>query len=265
MSFEVKHLSVSQVNKYERCPHAYFLTKVKKAWEKPAAWTVQGLAVHKAIEEFEKSGRQLSEEKVLEVYRDEFVKQFNRLAEETPNLNYWFGSGPRYPAEQDLPRRFQKGIKQVQRYIEYTANTPHERIWETPDGTPAVELPFEIDLEGVSVKGYIDQVVWDEKKGGVVVRDIKTGKQPGDDFQLGTYGAALLILFGTIVETGDYWMGESGKPTLPYPLQYWTLERLTEKFHDVFNKVRAGDFPPVPSFEKCLFCPVANSCKYAMA
>ncbi|MGY2062753.1 RecB family exonuclease, partial [Nocardia gipuzkoensis] len=188
-------LSVSQYKSYERCPYGYYLERIERVWQRPAAWLSQGTAVHKAIEEFELSGRAMTVEQMQAVFRESYVAATNEMCEVTPNLNYWFRSGP-YGGAADIGRRYRLGLEQVAGYPRWVHDHPEEQVWVTPDGTLAVELYFEVDLDGVVVRGYIDSVIFDPHTGRKKVRDCKTGRQPGDSFQLGTYRAALEAKFG---------------------------------------------------------------------
>ncbi|GAB3475413.1 RecB family exonuclease [Amycolatopsis cihanbeyliensis] len=260
----VEHRSVSQYKDYAACPYRYYLQRVQRAWSRPAAWLPQGTAVHAAAEAWERSGRRLSVEQAQQVYRDEYERGVNELADDTPNLTYWFGSGPRYPGPDDVERRFAKGLEQVDRYVTYyTRQHPEEVIWITPDGTPAIELEFGVDLGGVEVRGFIDQVIMPHTQASPVVRDIKSGRQPGDEFQLATYARALEQTYDIEITTGDYWMGVSGKPTIPYDLTGWSADRLGDEYAKVDDGIRAERFDPAPEADKCRFCPVANACSFA--
>lgn len=259
----VTHRSVSQYQQYTRCPYSYYLTRVAQEWQRPAAWLPQGLAVHEAAEVYEMSGRMMDLDEAQEVFRDSYAKHTNRLAEDTPNFDFWFASGP-YRGEQDIERRFGLGLDQVERYLDYyTSTAPDEKIWTTPDGTPAIELPFSIDLDGVEVKGFIDQVI--ASPDHPFPRDIKTGNKPGDDFQLAVYALALLMVYGVEVSVGDYWMGRKGKPTVPYKLDQWTKESIAAEFKQVDDGIRSESFEPDPEPSKCRFCSVASSCAFSAA
>ncbi|GGM45193.1 hypothetical protein GCM10012275_15320 [Longimycelium tulufanense] len=207
----------------------------------------------------------MSLDEAHEVYRESYTKHTNRLCEETPRWDYWFSSGP-YHGEADIERRHRLGLEQVTRYVHYyTVTAPQEVVWTTPAGDPAIELGFEINLDGVPVRGYLDQVTTCPARPTPWPRDLKTGNLPGDAFQLAVYAIALLLNYGISVTIGDYWMGRSGKPTLPYALTEWTVERVTEEFHQMDAAVRAGRFEPKPEPAKCRFCPVQASCAYAAA
>ncbi len=196
---------------------------------------------------------------VQDVFRRVYAEDINEMAEETPNWNFWFASGP-YRGAVDVERRYGLGLDQADRYLRYyTERAPREQIWATPDGTPAVELGFEIQLGVVPVRGYLDQAVLDPRE-GLIVRDIKTGNSPGDAFQLAVYAEAIRQLYGQKISKGDYWMGKSGKPTILYDLTEWPATRLTEEFEEVDELIKAQKFDPDPEEKKCNFCPVRLSC-----
>lgn len=251
--------SVSRNKQYRQCPAGFYLARVEKAWQRPAAWLSQGTAVHSAAEAWEKSGRTMSLDDAQAVFRQVYADETNAMAAETSNWNFWFASG-RYRGEEDVRRRFGLGLEQVERYIRYyTERAPREVIWITPDGTPAIELGFEMDLGTVRVRGYLDQAVVDPKA-GLIVRDIKSGNSPGDAFQLAVYAEAIRQVYGQEIRKGDYWMGKSGRPTLFYDLTEWPTSRLTEEFEEVDELIRAEKFDPDPEEKKCAFCSVRTSC-----
>ncbi len=254
--------SVSQYNQFNRCPYSWYLSRVVKAWERPAAWLPQGSAVHVAAEEYEKSERTMTLHEAQDVFASAYADEVAKYTEITPRFDYWFWSGP-YDGETDLARRFGIGMEQVEKYLRwYEETAPEEVIWIAPDGTPGIELGFVIELGDVPVRGFIDAVVA-MPDGSVRVRDNKTGNQPGDDFQLGVYGVAIAKQFGVDPPaSGDYWMGRSGKPTYPYDISEWTEERVTEAFAELEAGIQAGDFPANPEPDKCRFCSVAAACEF---
>jgi len=237
--------SVSQYNQYHRCPYSWYLSRVLKAWDRPAAWLPQGSAVHKAAEEFEKSGRTMSLEEMKAVFAESYAVEVAQYTEITPRFDFWTWSGP-YAGKVDLERRYGIGMEQTERYYRYyTETAPDEVIWIAPDGTPGIELGFVIELGDVPVRGFIDAIIT-MPDGSVRVRDNKTGKQPGDDFQLGVYSVAVSEQYGVDRPlTGDYWMGGPGKPTHPYDLSEWTTERLTVEFAELEAMIQQDDFPAI--------------------
>ncbi|WKW87286.1 Cas4 family exonuclease [Mycobacterium phage Chargerpower] len=255
--------SVSQLNQYTRCPQAYKLSRIDKVWPRPAAWLPQGTAFHMVAETYEKAlaeGREMTLSQCQDLFKEEYAKDIGSLTAETPNFEWWFHSGP-YNGERDIERRYHIGLEQVEKFWNWR-NTKGQEIWVTPEGKPAIELSFKIELNGIMVRGFIDAVV---KVGGEPrVRDYKTGNKPGDDFQLGVYALAIWKLFGVKITTGDYYMaGKKGKPaalTHPYDLSEWTEEAITARFHEVEAGIQAGNFEPLPEPDKCGFCDVNLSC-----
>lgn len=259
----MSHRSVSQLQLYDRCPMAYKLSKVDKVWKRPAAWLVQGSAVHETIERWELSQRTLCDETLVSVFTDSYAKYANAALAETPNLAQWFASGP-YAGEADLSRRFDIGLEQVGRYQGWVSNHPEEVIWITPDGTPGIEIEFDIDLDGVQIRGFIDAIL--DTPEGIVVRDHKTGNHPGSDFQLGVYAVALSEVYGIYKpQIGDYWMGKTGKATYPFDLSEWTRYEVSSRFKELDQNVRAERFEAKPDPVLCKFCDVAWACEFSMA
>lgn len=319
-----KYRSVSQRNSYDRCKYAYYLARVLKVWQKPAAWLPMGSAVHAAAEAWEKSGRTMTVAEAQDVFREEYANEVSKYTEVTPNFDWWFASGP-YKAEDDLPRRYDLGLEHVERYIEWALAHPDEKVWIAPgyidprcesgvdhaddcdcrEPQLASELGFEFMAGDVPVRGFIDLVIevthpavvdkrceklkanaelvegmgpeiehpeWQHIKGKcscrpiwkeLVVRDIKTGSAPGDDFQLGVYGVAIHELFGVdLPEAGDYFMTKSGKPTFAYDISKWTPEKVAEEFRRLEDGIESEDWEPSPAPSKCKFCDVAASCDF---
>ncbi|GAB4584438.1 RecB family exonuclease [Nocardia sp. IFM 10818] len=262
MSKPLAHRSVSQLQQYEKCPYAYKLARIDRVWSRPAAWLAQGSAVHTVAEMYERSERTMTLQAAQDLFREEYSTEIAKYTERTPNFEFWFWSGP-YNGERDIERRYGIGLEQVAKYLDWYERHPEEVIWIAPDGTPGIELGFNIDLDGVRVRGYIDAVIQNGDE--VRVRDNKTGNQPGGDFQLGVYSVALADEYGIDPpQVGDYWMGRSGKPTKDYRIGEWTRERVTEAFHELEGNIRAERFEPKPDPDKCRFCDVKASCAFAM-
>lgn len=256
--------SESQLNQYLRCPQAYKLGRIDRVWSRPAAWLPQGTAVHAVAEQFERrlwSGDPMSLDDAQDLFREEYAKGIGELCETTPNFEWWFWSGP-YNGERDIERRYQIGLEQVAKFYAWRVS-PGQHIWTTPDGKPAIELEFAVELDGIVVRGFIDAVVI-EPDGHPRVRDYKTGNSPGDDFQLGVYSVAIEELYGVKPPRGDYFMvgkkGASPRISGPYDLSRWTREEVTARFHEVEARIQAGDFEPDPEPGKCGFCDVNYYC-----
>ena len=261
----VDYRSWSQLEQYSAelggCAYRYYLARIERVWKKPAAWLPMGSAVHYAAEQWERSGRTMPREAVKDVFRASYKEEVDAYLEETPNTRYWQASGV-YTGDLDIPRRYGKGLEHVDHYLNWYEKHPEEVIWITPDGTPAIELEFQLDLGGVEVRGKLDQAVKIGPPGGpIVARDIKTGNKPGKVEQLSLAGVAITAANPAVIpHKGDFLMTKSGAPTYPYDLI--NVDVLTEKFVTMDAGVRAGDFPASPDDTKCDRCDVANSCKF---
>ena len=254
-----KHRSVSQYNTYARCAYRYKLERLDKVWQRPASWLSQGLGVHKAMEEWELSDRKLSLPELEEIYTTEFARSITEQAEETPNFDYWFGSGP-YSGPVDIERRLEKGREQLRALVEYSLSST-DKPWVTPDGEKAIELEFNVELGGVRVKGFIDQVI-EREDGSLLVRDIKTGAKPGDIFQLATYAEALETLYDVEVSAGDFFMGKTGKPTKTFEITDDDKLDVHHAFEWLEEMIQTERFEPSPSKKNCAMCAVKTSCEF---
>lgn len=257
----VSHRSVSQYNTFVRCAYRYRLERVEKVWQRPASWLSQGVAVHAAMEAWEKNNRKMSFEELVRVYEEEFTNSIAEQAEVTPNFDYWFGSGP-YDGPTDIERRFGVGKEQIKTLTGWAKAHPEEKVWVTPDGTPAIELGFEEVMGGVVVKGFIDLVLDTPK--GLVVRDYKTGAQPGDSFQLSVYAEAIRLKYGVSVDYGDFMMAKRGRPTRPHKFTQEDLDGVHAAFEWLEEQIQSGNYEPNPSDKNCFACSVKTSCEFAL-
>lgn len=256
--------SYSQLNSYERCPYMYYLERVEKVWQKPAAWLPMGSAVHEAAEMWELSNRSMDLETAVTVFELAYQRETNKYLAETPNPKYWFRSGP-YKGPEDIVRRYNLGREHVARYIAWYEKHPDQvpltYLDEAGETKMAIELPFTIEIGGVQVRGFIDWVGFDGGK--IIVRDNKTGNTPGGPEQLATYALAVESRWqDTKVTVGDFFMTKTGKPTFPYQLTEVVKMEVTEDYIRMDDGIKAGDFPAKPEAKKCMFCSVQSSCKY---
>lgn len=240
-------------------------------------------------------------EQAQDAFRESYSREVGKYCDITPNFDYWSASG-RYRGEEDVERRYGIGLGQVAKALAWYEQHPEEQIWKTPDGEPAIELGFDIELDayqdpwcvegkkhvedcecrdGIPIRGFIDAVIdvqgeeiisyqgGGEKYGEpkrtpkLVVRDNKTGNNPGDDFQLAVYAVALQEMYGLFGPyLGDYWMGRSGKATHPYDLTSWTRDRVAAAFRELEDNIQSERFDPMPEPDKCRFCDVSYSCEF---
>lgn len=255
----MSHRSVSQYQGFLHCGESYRLQKVAKAPQTPAAWFIQGTAFHEAIEKFEKSNRAADPDTVRQWYEEAWDREAAKAMIAEPDQSKWLTGGVTKPAT-DFEKRFIKGGDQVEAYYWYALESEW-KIWEPVEGVKAIELPFELDLGGVKVIGYIDQVV-EYPDGHLRVRDLKTGtKLPATAFQLAMYDHGIDAMFGVKPGFGDYYMAKNNKETDPWNLQDYTLDKVTRWMVQMDKAVKLGHFLPNPG-DACRTCTVRPYCDF---
>ncbi|MGW0575790.1 RecB family exonuclease [Streptomyces sp. NPDC002920] len=245
--------SVSQAEQYEKCPHQYELQRIRGVDSRPAAWSHQGTAFHAAIETYEEGGRKLTADQVSNVYHVEYVAATKRALAEEPNLDRWMTAGT--DGQSDIEGRYALGMSQTRAYIQW-AEEHKPAIWKDKDG-PGIERHLTATLGGVTVQGYVDQLL-DEPDDSVKVRDLKTGATKSK-FQLQTYGVLVRKVLGVEVNRADWYMAKTGGPSRPVDLTKVTEDDVAERFVAMDQGVKAGEFPASPGFH-CRFCDVSHAC-----
>lgn len=256
------HRSVSQLTTFTRCGEMYRLERVESVPPRPAAWLAQGTAFHKAIEEWERSLRQMPADRVRAIYCEEYTRLIGEGLDAEPNLDRWL-TGGRTKASDDIDRRRQRGLEQVNGYLSWAASSG-DRVWLMYGDTPAVEVEFSLDLDGIQVVGFIDQIKeW--STGQVGPSDLKTGsKRPDWPIQLGVYALAIEEMFGFRPAWGDFYIAKMGRPDPPVDLTGFTRERVTAWFHMLDRAIREGLFLPNPG-DSCRTCGVSEYCEATRA
>jgi putative RecB family exonuclease len=249
--------SFSQLKEYSDCSESYRLKRIAKVPQRPAAWFAHGRAFHAAIEEYELSDRQLSQDQCIAVFEDAWEKDIVADYERQPDLSMWM-TGGRRKTETDMEVRFTEGKQQILDYMTYVAESG-ETVWTTPDGKKAVELEIEFELSGVRVIVFIDQVMV-SANGARFVRDLKTGSSYNSPIQLAVYDLALEARYGERTNWGDFYRAKKRKPDPLIDLSPYTAERVGAWFSQMDAAQNAGIYLPNPS-DKCRnLCGVSQWC-----
>jgi putative RecB family exonuclease len=199
----------------------------------------------------------MTADEAVELFSDQYSALVNKDLARESDTDRWMSAGP-YTGSQDIERRYVLGQEQTAHYVAWAAeNAP--AIWNTPDGEPGLELYFTVELGGVQVRGYIDQLV-SRPTGAVRPRDLKTGTTKSH-FQLQTYGIAVRKLFGVEVNDADWYLAKNGGLSRPVKLDQVHEEELGERYAAMDAGVKRGDFPANPGFD-CRFCDVSHACKF---
>lgn len=252
--------SVSQLTSFLSCGEAYRLQRIAKAPRKPAAWLLQGIAFHSAIEFWELDCRKPTVEQCIAEFDTTWALEVEMLPD-VP-LDQWL-TGGKTKGEVDYERRVAKGRQQVREHIEWAL--AHSEEWRVmrdsrfPNGL-GIEIPISIDLGALTLNGFIDQVI-EYRTGEVRVRDLKTGsKKPDSPVQLGVYAMSLREQWELPqVWWGDFYMAKDTNATTPYDLSVYTRQTVGEWFTKLNAAIEAELFIPNPG-SMCAVCDVWQWC-----
>lgn len=252
------HRSVSQLTKYANCSEEYRLSYVDKVNDrKPAAWLAQGTAFHIAVDGWEASGRSALFD-IGGTYRLIYAQEIAAMRSNEPDTKKWL-SGPRTNVEDDIKAREERGVQQLQNYVDYAENNAFV-IQDIDDFTLAIEVPFEIEIGGILVKGAIDQIL--QLPDGVEVRDLKTGNREAGKIQLAVYVHAVEKIFGWPVKKASFFYAKDARVVT---VSRQELDRYDDKYlTDLFQTLEVGIenkvFIPNPG-PSCMMCPVRKGCR----
>jgi PD-(D/E)XK nuclease superfamily len=264
------HRSVSQLSSFAQCGEAYRLSRVAKAPARPAAWFYHGTAYHFAVEEWENSGRKLSNSVLESLFSDLYQEEVAKAKERWPDEKDWLTGGNK-KGNKDIEDREAIGVWQVHDYVEF-ANA-HKDVWRIlplGDGKIATEVQFSITLGGVLVNGFIDQIR-QYKDGSLEPADLKTGsREPGSTLQLGAYARAIEQNTGVLPTTGVF--VKAGRPAtakvaekptkdIKWNVDQWTPELMGSMFKDMDRADKLGLFLPNPQDGCERTCTVAENCR----
>jgi putative RecB family exonuclease len=246
--------SVSQLHQYEECPLRYYLVRVERVEPRPAAWSIHGTAFHEVAEAVELSEGAVGEEEAVELFSDIYAHGIQEALDREPDTDRWLAAGR--SGGEDIEHRYVLGQTQAARYVQWTAERP-TALWRAPGGQLAVEVFFEVELAGVPVRGYIDQLI-QEQDGTVRVRDLKTGSTKSR-FQLETYKVAAERAWGVTVRTGDWYLARNGGLSRALDLTEVSEADVSARYVAMDRAVKQGNFPARPGFH-CNFCDVSHVC-----
>lgn len=254
---EAKPRSASQYMSYMACSEGYRLSRVAKAPQKPAAWFQMGTAVHYVIEQWEKWGRQGTLDQAKDMYANFYDEIIEAEDESSPyKMENWLTGTPKRNGVEDVAQRAALGLEHVENYISWALSTADE--WRVIES----EFEFNIELGGVQVRGFIDQVI--ETRSGIIYpRDLKTGsRRPETPFQLAVYRAALEDAGMDPADSGSFAMTKNKGDKIEYfePLDQWPREAIAQMFANMDAMERLGFYIPEPG-SHCRTCPVAEFCR----
>ena len=261
-----EYLSYSSLSTYVKCGEEYRLSRIEKVPEAPAYWFPGGSAVHKGTEVYdllrELDGLSHGEalEAAIKGFHNEFSFQMMQSEERSDGME-WRAGGRRtakQPNGEDAAWWRQDGPIQVKQYADWRVSNPAWVLAKVND-VPAVEVPFDVTLGDVKVRGFIDRI-FATPIGEYAVVDLKSGKMtPADYTQLAIYATALDKLGLGRPRYGSYFMTRTATMTPPADLLRFNEEMLGTWLGKAKLGIENGIFlPHVTSM--CGTCSVANFC-----
>lgn len=265
--------SFSQLSSFTECSYRYYLERVKQVPTVQAVWFPAGRAYHATTEWFDRehfAGHpvllQAGRHKLAQVWADEFGREVELAREKEPDLSKWFTAGKptaEKPKGEDVDWWSVAGEEMVQRYADWWADGPPYEVYGLPDGEPALEVPVLCNLNGVPVRGFVDQILRSKKTGVLLVVDKKTGSRvPQHPLQLGTYAVELEVMLGETFKWGSYFMARAAELTEPKSLAYLTPELLAQMYQRMDEAERRGLYLPNLG-QQCFRCLVKKWCPAA--
>jgi putative RecB family exonuclease len=254
----VAHRSVSQLSKYSECSEQYRLMYVDKVKvNAPAAWLAQGTAFHEAVDIWESSGRSPQVD-IGQTYLLAYDREIEAMKTHQPDMARWL-KAPKTKTEDDIATRRLRGVEQLRNYVEF-AETSNFVIKDIDDYTLALEVPFEIELGGVTLKGAIDQILL--LPDGVEVRDLKTGNRESGKIQVAVYVLVVEKIFKWPVKKASYYYAKDSKVVTisRQELDRYSESYLSELFSTLDKGITHGVFLPNPGTQ-CTLCPVRDYCR----
>lgn len=271
--------SASQLTSFSSCGEAYRLERIARAPRRPAAWFFHGTAVHAAIEQYEESRREATLDELEDTFIITYREEANKAIEEQGGSLDAFMTGGRKKPETDLSDREELGWYQVQDYVRLAEL--EQDAW----AVIATEIEFEVEIGGIAVTGFIDQVVQNVHTWAVFSRDIKTGQNmPPTPVQLAIYSLALQDMAAKDAEGKLPWTAEmvlpayaewlkggrpasasgktKAKPTeiIPVDLTSWGHDRVAAWLQEMDRAEKAEIYLPNPGDSCHRICPVSQFC-----
>lgn len=248
-------MSVSRLNTYLECGMKYKIHYIDNVPELQAPWFWQGTAFHAVMEAYW-CGID-DEETLYAIYSEAWETEENEAREIEPDPDKWLTGTNSRKGAKDAAQRFHKGFCQYHDWIDWTRDSGL-KILEV-DNVPQVEVPFELPLGDVIVRGRIDEVLtdWDST---MIVQDPKTGsKQPETAIQLEVYRLAAEMLYSRKCYTGQFWLAKDKGPKVHQLGIKYSKELLTHMFERVAKAIDEEIFVPRES-GACWTCTVKPYC-----
>ncbi len=230
-------LSHSSVSMFTECPGKWKFKYVDKLKEKPKHFFSFGKSVHSALEFMYGGEKCPTLTAVLDHYYDNWISEA-------------------YKSDKDEAKAKRDGKDMLCAYY-----ARHAKTWRKP---LAVEIEFDITINNVRVKGFIDRVdirpdgtlhvidyktgrMWEELK-GKVDEQLTLYQIAVEELGMGKVGAVGLLHVPTLKMDGSKRHGDT------------LVQKLKTKFVETAARITRGEFPYTPSDKACSYCDFKKLC-----
>lgn len=252
--------SVSQLKSFSRCGEQFRIERLnrKKIPETPAAWTALGVGLHEAFCDWERSDRTIDVTDAFVAYYDNYIAE---ALERQPDFDYWQVPPGTKSVKNSIDNYRKRALERDVPEYEQRCLEAEWEIYRFEDGSKALELEFELEFEGVVVRGALDRVQWWPSSGTATIEDLKSGNlEPYDFRQLGTYAYAARTIFGIPVTHGRYWHTKYDKGGEWTDLTRYTKDYLGLTYKKLDEAILNNIFLPNPG-KICDLCSVKTWCR----
>lgn len=244
--------SISQLKAFTRCGEAFRLERFLRADvpRRPAAWTILGSAFHEWVLDWE--GAKRPEYDPLS-FTDIYDRMVEEEWEKQPDPDYWIMPPRTKSVKVSIANYRQRGLSQLDVYV--------PRVLESSWEISHLEEEFELDLDGIVVRGGVDRILHYPADDTYVVEDIKTGNLKGEDDirQLAFYAFVARELWGLPVNEGRYWFTKMDRGSEFVDLTKYDKKFWVEEFKKLDRGINEGVFLASPG-EPCGICSVKPWC-----
>ena len=197
-----------------------------------------------------------------QIWEESFLSEIGAVENRTgTNPVDWRVGGRESKANPDKENKVwwdTNGLDMFEKFVQSFTNN-NWKVWIAPDGTPGIELGFDLMFGKVRIKAYADLVLENED-GSLTVVDLKTGSYtPDSAMQLGVYASCIEMQYGIRPAYGAYYKARSAVLEPSPGLDLWSIEVLTELFAQFERGIQAEIFLPNLNM-MCGSCGVKEYC-----
>jgi DNA helicase-2/ATP-dependent DNA helicase PcrA len=268
-----EHFSYSQLAAFEKCPLQYKFGFILKIPTRGKAVFSFGKTMHNTFEAFLKlvnSEKKVQQSVIPGLTRNpesahkpldsrfrgnDSFKDLEKIYEENW-IDEW------YDSKKEKDEYYKNGKRIIKEFYDQFLKTPPKIL--KVNGTPALEIPFNLKINGYTLYGVIDRI--DEVDGGVAILDYKTG-QPKDKLdldakeQLLIYQIAAQEVLHLKPKQLAYYYLENGK-LASFLGSESELIAQKEKIISEIEKIKNSEFEPTPGWQ-CQYCDFKDICDFA--